>query len=256
MYFKYLALSIITSCFFATAAFAENKVRIIYDQPESTAETMLKKEIQSSHAAEDVAAFINEMFKLDKPLLFIFGGSDGPLYDPESNEILIPYSFVKEIKNRFKKANYTETGLTISDAAMDALVHTLFHEFAHALINAYELPVLGKEEDAADSLANVLLIEFFENGDDIVIIAADLFDLESEDINEFEEEDFWDEHSLDAQRFYTAICHVYGSNPEKYASFIKEIGFSEQRAAMCIEDYEKTAQSWAEVLEPYFKDIQ
>lgn len=239
--------------FFITSVFAENMARVIYEKPINKYEAKIEKEIRDSGVIEDVTVFINEQFRLSKPLYLKFGGKDGPLYDPAFNEIFIPYTFIQEVKNRFKSATYSETGVSVNDATMDAVMHTLFHELGHALIFTYNLPVLGKEEDAADSLASVLLIEYFDDGAEIAISAADLFDLESEDIDEFEEEDFWDEHSLDAQRFYSTLCHVYGSDPKEYSSLKKEIGLSEERAEICIDEYESVLRSWFSLLKPHFK---
>lgn len=40
----------------------------------------------------------------------------------------------------------------------------LAHEFGHALIANYELPVLGKEEDAADAISTILLLTIVRSG--------------------------------------------------------------------------------------------
>ncbi|MGR6874278.1 DUF4344 domain-containing metallopeptidase [Pseudomonas sp. HK3] len=250
---KKISYSIICLYFFTISAFAESEVRIVYEKPFNKYEVIIEKEIRVSNVVENVAVFINEKILLSKTLYFKIGGEDGPLYDPTSNEVIIPYTFIQEVKDRFKDAKYSETGVSIADATMDAVMHTLFHELAHALIFTYKLPVLGKEEDAADSLANVLLIEYFESGAEIAISAADLFDLESEDVEEFEEEDFWGEHSLDAQRFYSTLCHVYGSEPKEYRDLKKELGFSDERAEICIDEYDNILRSWLSLLEPYFK---
>lgn len=247
-------VSIIICFFFSISlACAGNEASVVYETPADKYEATIEKQIRVSGVASDIAAFINEQYQLTEPLVFIFGGIDGPLYDPNSNEILIPYTFIEDVRRRFKSVEYSETGVSITDATLDSVMHTLFHELAHALISTYEIPVVGKEEDAADSLASVLLIEFFDDGAEIAISAADLFDLESEDIEEFEEEDFWGEHSLDAQRFYSTLCHVYGSDPEKYAYIKKDAGFSEQRAELCIDEYESISRSWFVLLKPYFK---
>jgi hypothetical protein len=253
MHSRAVLFATICSLFFVTPAFAENQARLIYDRPTNQLEAGIEKEIKRSGDMEDVVAFINDLFWLPAPLKFKLGGKEGPLYDDKSNEILIPYTFIQEVRSRFRAANYSETGVSVEEATMDALTHTLFHELAHALISIYELPVLGKEEDAADGLASVLLIEFFEDGAEMAISAADLFDLESEDIETFEEEDFLDEHSLDVQRFYTTLCHVYGSDPAKYAYLRKEIGFSEDRADLCIDEYENISRSWLRLLKPYMQ---
>lgn len=49
---------------------------------------------------------------------------------------------------------YTDEQLSEAmDVAMHDAVFTLYHESGHLLIDELKLPVLGKEEDAADALA-------------------------------------------------------------------------------------------------------
>ncbi|MEJ1413101.1 MAG: DUF4344 domain-containing metallopeptidase [Candidatus Sedimenticola sp. (ex Thyasira tokunagai)] len=198
---------------FISTAFADSKAQVVFESTVKLDEKIIQNNLQSS---EDILSFeqlINDTFKISQPLYFVFGGDDGPLYDTENNEIIIPYLFIKEIKSRFTKNKYFQTGVTVDEATIDALIHTMFHELAHALVAMYDLPVLGKEEDAADALATLLLIDSYQDGQEIAISAADLFDLESQDIKAIQEEDFWDEHSLDAKRYYSTICLVYGSSP-------------------------------------------
>lgn len=247
---------LIACCLLMTisSVWADNQARVFYDKATNNKETLAKKELAKSGVAEEVVVFINEKFKLAQPLNFRFGGQDGPLFDSSINSVLIPYSFLDEVKLRFKRAKYSQSGVSVLDASLDSVMHTLFHELAHALIFMHDIPVLGKEEDAADGLANILLIEFFDEGAEIAISAADLFDLESEDIVEFEEADFWGEHSLDLQRYFSTLCYVYGSEPSKYATLIQDSGFSEQRAEHCISDYANSLRSWLVLLKPYTKN--
>lgn len=234
---------------FSTAAHARNQATLVFDKPANQAETVILKKLKQAGDAQEVINLVNQKLRLPKPLNFVFGGKDGPLYDPEINKILVPYSFINEVKLRFVKAKYSETGVTPDKATDDALMHTLFHELGHALIEMYQLPVVGKEEDAVDSLANVLLIEFFDEGQETVLSAADLFDLESEDKQgDFEEADFWDEHSLDEQRYYNTLCHVYGSDPDKYQSVIEDTDISDDRAELCIDEYEVAVRNWFKLL--------
>ncbi len=247
-----LKIVTITLCFISYISQAKNEVLVTFEKPANKHETTIKNQLKVSGVPKDVAIFINNRYRLSKPLNIKFGGDDGPLYDSNANEITIPYIFIQEVKDRFKAAKYSETGVSIIDATLDVIMHTLFHELAHTFIFTYKLPVVGKEEDAADALASVLLIEFFENGAEIALTAADLFNLESEDIQEFIEEDFWDEHSLGAQRYYSTLCHN-GSNPQKYTYLIKEVNFSEERAELCIAEYESLYSSWSVLLKPYIK---
>lgn len=232
-----------------TTAQARPQAILVFDKPVNQVETAILKKLKQTGDAQAVVSLVNQKLRLPKPLSIVFGGEEGPLYDPEINKILMPYLFIDEVKKRFVKARYSETGVTPDEATNDALMHTLFHELGHALIEMYQLPVVGKEEDAVDSLANVLLIEFFDEGQETALSAADLFDLESEDKQgDFEEADFWDEHSLDKQRYYNTLCHIYGSNPDKYASAIEDTDISDDRAELCIDEYEVATRNWFKLL--------
>lgn len=232
----------------------QTKLTYSYSAALSPDDKAAKDFVQNSQGLADVKVLVNREFTLTKKIDVQFGAEDGPLFAPDLNVIMMPYWFVDEVKARFNKAKYQETGVTIMQATEDAMMHTVLHELAHALIYQYQIPVLGKEEDAADSLANVLLIEFFENGQEIVLSAADLFDLESTDRNTLTDEDFWDEHSLDEQRYYTALCHVYGSASDKYQQLVQQQYISSERAEYCIEDYAVQADSWLTLLAPYLSD--
>ena len=132
--------------------------------------------------------------------------------------------------------------------------HTLVHEVGHVLFAQYDLPLLAREEDAADALASVLLLEYAENGAEVVLNAARMFGLESEGREGFDESDFWSEHSLDIQRYYASICHVYGSDPDGHIELINtEYGFTKERAEVCELEYERIRRSWLKVLRPYLK---
>ncbi len=246
---------LVCACLVMTNVSAEGRAFVSYLEARNASEVAIAKRLQSATDIPDVMAIINENFRLASDLEFIFGAEDGPLYDPGINKIWIPYAFIEEVKARFVAANYEESGVSADDATMDSLLHTLFHELAHALIYNYELPIVGKEEDAADALATVLLIRFFDQGQELAISAADLFDLESEESEEeLTAESFWDEHSLDSQRYYSTLCHVYGSAPQKYESLLEESAFSEERAESCIEEYDIMLSSWMKLLEPHMKD--
>nr|WP_246506192.1 DUF4344 domain-containing metallopeptidase [Kistimonas asteriae] len=225
--------------------------------PTSDPETQaIKQVIAQSLLVQEVIKLMRERYRLSERLTIQFGGDDDPAYAPETHTILIPYDFFAEAMERFESANYLETGVTSQNAALDVLAHTLLHEFGHAIISMNKLPVVVKEEDAADSLATLLLIERFENGQDIALTAADMFALESEDYEILEEPDFWDEHSLDAQRYYTTLCHIYGSDPDKYTSLMEDAEIDQDRRELCIDEYDALSAGWDALLAPYQQGSQ
>ncbi|GIC76550.1 DUF4344 domain-containing metallopeptidase [Moritella sp. F3] len=246
---------------FSSVSVAADNVIVRYQQTSDIQLQSIVKRLQSDSSIQDTLSLMNSEFIFEQPLTIVFGGDDGPLYDPATNYILIPYTFLDEVELRFKAVNYADddNGKTdpaaINQAVMDVVIHTLFHELAHALIANHELPIVGKEEDAADNLAAVLSIEYFENGAEIAISAAELFYLEGDEVTEFEEADFWDEHSLDLQRYYATLCHVYGSDDVNYAYLLKDTGFSTERGDFCISEYDTIANNWLTLLAPYMTPV-
>ncbi|QDO86390.1 hypothetical protein FM037_27860 [Shewanella psychropiezotolerans] len=201
--------------------------------------------------SKQMLALFDEQLPMKQALTIIYGAEDGPLFDPDSSQILIPYEFVTEVYARFHHDNYQETGVSPEDATRDVLMHTLAHEYGHAYIFSNQVIVLGKEEDAVDTLATLMLIHSFDNGADIALSAADLFSLEDEDIKELDDDHFWDEHSLDAQRYFSTLCLIYGSNPEKYGKVISKAQLEIERDSYCEEEYFRQTENWDRLKERY-----
>jgi len=205
--------------------------------------------LKNADALPAIISFINEFIPLNQNVNILVGAEDGPLYDPQTNEIWLPLSFLSEIENRFSDASIVKTAEEKEIVIIDVVMHTLVHEIAHAIIAQFEIPTLGREEDAADNLANVLLLEHLEHGNEIVLNAADMYALEDQDTDEFDKEHFWGVHSLDIQRYYSTLCHVYGSDPTLNQDLVDSGELSAEKADQCIDDYELIASDWHNVLE-------
>jgi len=135
----------------------------------------------------------------------------------------------------------------------------LFHELGHALIDAYNLPVLGQEEDGADALGAVLSLKYIPLGYHVLIDAADFFKL-LDHVVEKGESSYWDEHDLNEQRYYRLLCYAYGKSPDATQKKIKHYyksaldAFIKERAEFCVDIYENTYQDWMRLLKPYLKE--
>jgi hypothetical protein len=97
--------------------------------------------------------------------------------------------------------------------------NTLFamaHEMGHGLINEMNMPVLGREEDAADSFAIVNALKMGSTFSERVLqeAAKGLVFSAEHDKKQGNALAFYDEHGLDPQRAYNIVCFMYGSNPE------------------------------------------
>ena len=132
------------------------------------------------------------------------------------------------------------------------LVATFYHEVGHALIDTLDLPVLGREEDAADMLSVLLIDRLWQDeaAGDLIRQVADayiLFDARSE--TKGEGLPYWDTHSLDLQRYYNFVCLFYGADPDAREGLADELDLPTERRESCPEEYEQAANSWGAMLD-------
>jgi len=154
--------------------------------------------------------------------------------------------------------NRGKTPEQIRDSAEFVTGNVLFvlaHETGHALISEFGLPVLGREEDAADSLAAIVAIKMASSFADRVVVnaARGWFLSDQRDRKEGAASAFYDEHGIDVQRAYNIVCMLVGGQPEKFAGLAKEVKLPEERQSTCRDDYNNAKYSWELVLKPYLR---
>ena len=130
-----------------------------------------------------------------------------------------------------------------------------YHEFGHALVDILGVPVMGREEDAADALSVVLTNEMWdEDMARTTAWATAEFWLQSASDNADEEPAYADVHGLDMQRHFTHVCLFYGANPDARGDFVTEFELPEERAEGCADEYARTAESWGLYLDEIATD--
>lgn len=133
---------------------------------------------------------------------------------------------------------------------------TLYHELGHALIDKLEIPVLGREEDAVDGLAVLMMLPEDEAGAEVaeamILSAADGHSMAYE---QGEEDDlaFWGEHSLDLQRYAAVVCLVFGSDPEGWVELAEVTEMPEDQQARCPATFDQVMLSWDALLDPHYR---
>jgi hypothetical protein len=144
-------------------------------------------------------------------------------------------------------------GDAATDFVMGNIAFILFHELGHAMISEFELPVLGREEDAVDNFASMLLTPDNEDPemDASILVSAMSGWFASAGMIAPEDIAWWGEHGPDQQRAYQIACVLYGSKAGAYDELAEAIGLPEERRARCPDEYQAVSTGWGQLLAPH-----
>lgn len=200
---------------------------------------------------QGLADGLNETFALPTDVYIAVAecGESNAFYDSEKKQLLMCYELYSELDELFKDDYPVEAER--DEAVAGAFIFVFFHELGHALIDVYELPITGREEDAVDQLSTWILTDGTNDGELTAINGAIAFALLGDGNKELP---FWDEHSFSQQRFYNTICLVYGNNPKKYEDFVKNGTLPKNRAGRCAGEYAQIDRAWSKLLAPFVKE--
>jgi Putative metallopeptidase len=142
------------------------------------------------------------------------------------------------------------------------LLFVLGHEAGHAVIREMGVPVVGREEDAADFFSTLLLLTCEEGFGNRVLANAALgwflsHRRERSDQRGGHDQDeakYYDEHGMDLQRAYNVVCLMVGSDREKFASLADAAKLPRERQATCEGDYLNAKWSWDQLLQSHLRN--
>jgi Putative metallopeptidase len=253
---RYWLLGIITSLMLLTVSpivlAQSGQFRVEYGPVEDPTYAEIRQIIQDSHLYENIAQGLNETFKLpaDVTITPATCGKANAFYRPSDKRIIMCDEMLLHFTKLFINESKSEHDL--GEAIVYSNLFVFFHELGHGLIDLYDLPTVGREEDAVDEFSTLLLLEAGDEGTKAVIKAAQWFALEGQN-QDTSDLAYWDEHSLDQQRFYGVACLMYGKDPEKFAGLVTAGILPESRADRCPAEYAKKYSSWNKLLSPYSK---
>jgi hypothetical protein len=222
-----------------------------YDHCRDPYNEMARKQFQSLGILEGLCENINGQFYLPTDINIVLTecGQANALYNPRTHSIHICWELFSVLLDLFRP--YFRNQAELNQNAANALIFIIFHEIGHALIHVYDLPTTGREEDAVDQFSTVWMYRL--GGGDQIIRSADFFYLSEKNRGPFSKTPFWDEHSLDLQRFYNIICLIYGTNPQRYANFIRLGTLPVERARRCQQEFTQIDRAWYRLLQPHAK---
>jgi hypothetical protein len=234
-------------------ATAAGNIRTTYAKPRSRSDAVGAEFVKAVDIG-NLSNILATTFEIPTPITVraVNGIDGGPHWDPSNDTITFQYGFAALIYDTLRQVNPDWSQHRLGYATGATLGFILEHEFTHALIDIYNLPVLGKEEDAADTLATLLLLKSPE-GDKLALSAAEFWADFSGRQDPPQVADYADEHSLDLQRAYSIICDIAGSSEARYDEINQAGLLPKGDIQSCPAQYQQDVKSFTQVLQPHVK---
>jgi hypothetical protein len=137
------------------------------------------------------------------------------------------------------------------DAIIGPTLEVFLHEVGHAVFDYLAVPILGREEDAADQFAAYYLLQF-SKPDVRRLIAGVAYSYRIDALAPSEKTNpFADEHALPAQRFYNVLCIAYGADSKLFGDVVEKAYLPKERAEGCAKEYAQVALAIKKLVHPY-----
>jgi hypothetical protein len=194
---------------------------------------------------ETLAADLNQRFPLPRNIGLRSAecGRINAFYSPRNGTVTLCYELLQHLSGVFASQSAAEQRESIDGA----VTFIMMHEIGHALVDVMDLPVTGREEDAVDQLATVMLVSTGEKGAQAALNGV--LAIQPGANATFDNSDFADEHSLGPQRYFNVACWIYGSDPQKYRGLVGGNGLPVARAERCPGEYQRLSKAWIRLLE-------
>lgn len=267
-------------------------IRITYQRPAHEEMRAIYRDLKARRVLEGLRTIVGGV-RLPQALtlrLSACGGEPNAWYAPENRTITVCYEYVQDVRERASTALAAEgaegnagssrggaakqdlggatrskqvghvsrivigSGVTRDSAVFGFLAQIFLHELGHALYHLLDVPVLGREEDAADQFAAIVLLELPPRQaryaiDGIAHLLRGQADEETPD-----REMLADDHSLTGQRLYNLLCLAYGADRRTFGYLVDGGALPRTRATQCGAEYDLAAYALQKLFRRHLRE--
>lgn len=237
------------------------RVVINYIAPSQTAYMPLYKVLKEKLVLERVRDMLSAV-RWPQPLRLELKDCDGVSNAWYQDAVVtVCYEYLGDI---WKGANSGARPAAIDseDAFVGPFTDVFLHEASHALFDMLHVPILGREEDAADQLAAYYVLQLPNDVKRKLVLgtawayASELKVRGARDLHRRRLEvarhiTFADEHGTPAQRLYNLLCIAYGSDKELFAEAVDKGFLPRERAEICEDEYRQVDFAYRTLVAPH-----
>jgi hypothetical protein len=178
-------------------------------------------------------------------------------YDNSIPTVHMCYELLQDILKTMPAEATPVLRITPHDVVVGQFLFWSLHEVGHAVFHIFEVPLFGREEDAADQFAVYLMLHF-GNGQahrwvEGAAYAAHAFVMDHEINPEVHKrlEKFSSVHGLPEQRFYNGLCLAYGADAALFADVVATGFLPTMRAENCEHEYQTFDHAFKTEIRPH-----
>jgi hypothetical protein len=247
------------------AARAEDKsdqgsIKIDYETPKDPALQEVYDMAKGARSLE-MMQVIFSAFRLPEDLYMRYVNCDGVpnayfFREDDRPTIRVCYEYLRTIYDMMPKEQ-TADGMTPREVFTGQLLFAIAHEFGHAAFDIYNLPVLGRQEDAADQFATHFLLNFGgQLAQRLIWGAAYSYNDYMKNLKDKPKVTlpivaFSSDHGAPEQRFYNLVCIAYGYDPKMFATVIEKGYLPDPRAKVCKYEYSNLSFAITRLVGPH-----
>ena len=251
--------------FCCTAAQAQtvepNRIVIDYAMPANPAHQPIHDLLRQKAVLERIQTLLSP-FRLPKPLIFRTADCDGEINAWfEGDAVTICYEYVAYVLESAASRRRPDW-VSEHHAIAGALIDVLLHEGAHALFEYLDIPVLGREEDAADQIAAYMLLSLGRVDTPSLVAGIVYIYLNEAGIRDFpslrrkrlrivDHKHYADVHSTPLQRMFNTLCLAYGASPELFAAAVNRGALPAERAEGCGDEFKQVDKAFRRLILPH-----
>jgi putative metallopeptidase DUF4344 len=227
------------------------QIVVLYSPPQSSYLQPLYERLRARQYLEQLKQFLSPLVIPPGITLRITTkecGTTNSWWSGRQDGLFLCYEW-PDYAERIAPTTATPNGMTREDAILGAFLQVTFHELGHAMFDIYDVPIFGREEDAADQMAGFILSQF---GPEVarrtfpgtVYIWKALADPWSHD-------DFSDIHGYPLQRAYNYLCMAYGADPDVFQYTVDQGLLPKERAVLCGREFMQIRHAFATTIYPH-----
>ncbi len=231
----------------------ESDFKLIVEKPESAEYNELYDWLKQEVVLQE---FIDEMnnrieFPGEVTIKIEECGESNAFYYDDISTISICYEFIDEM------IALQDENIDERQKLVNAVGFIFLHEMGHALVAKLDLPITGKEENAVDELAMLVLTS--DTTDRAYFAAVEgAMQFYSDALNEnLKNFDFYDTHAPSIERYYDMVAIIVAAYPESAVDFVGDndkYKIPQERADLAVEQYEKKLNTWKTLLGDAWKE--